>query len=121
MATARHRGRTAARSVRSVPAAATADVKTGDALTITTFNVLAPCYRRVKQEDGSTVMEWRLALRGRRRKGCCPCRHVPRGVLREADERPAREEAPRGLVHVGKGADAHAALGGALAQVADLR
>ena len=57
MATARHRGRTAARSVRSVPAAATADVKTGDALTITTFNVLAPCYRRVKQEDGSTVME----------------------------------------------------------------
>jgi len=57
LATARLRGRTGARSVPSVPAAATADEKTGDALTITTFNVLAPCYRRVKREDGSTVME----------------------------------------------------------------
>ena len=55
MATARHRGRTAARSVRSVPAAATADVKTGDALTITTFNVLA--LQPSREAGGSTVID----------------------------------------------------------------
>lgn len=37
--------------------AATNDGNSDDALTITTFNVLAPCYRRVKQDDGTVVME----------------------------------------------------------------
>lgn len=32
-------------------------VNTGGGLTVTTFNVLAPCYRRIKQPDGEVAME----------------------------------------------------------------
>ena len=45
-----------ARATSSSSAASTS-APDGTCLTVTTFNVLAPCYKRVKQPDGTTAME----------------------------------------------------------------